>query len=395
MKVVAYLVNRYPEASLTTVRREIEAVSNCSIKVLRFAHRPSLQPLAACRDSAEAALTEYLATGNSLGMIRSLIAALILRPAGVCKAFGQIVRLKPLKIRNFSYLLLASRLLERLVAEGADHLHVHFAQSSAVVAMLTRALGGPRWTMTVHGPEDLDLAHQRVLSELAARANGTIAISEWAAASVRKAVAPHVIKIRVIGMGVDRDFLHPPTQIDPAGEILCVARLDRRKGHSVLLEAIRKLRMIGLTPTVRFVGDGPCRTQLESEVLRHGLQSQVQFAGWMLEKQVKECLDACRFFVLPSFSEGLPVSIMEAFARARPVIASEVAGIPELVLTQWNGLLVPPGDADALATAMRTFLEAGAGELFEIGMRGRAEVLSRFQSLQNGQLLVKFWQECH
>lgn len=393
MKVVAYLVNRYPEASLTTVRREIEAVSHCGIKVLRFAHRPSLQPLAASRDWAEAALTEYLATGNSLGLIRSFIATLILRPAGVCKAFRQTMRLKPLKIRNFSYLLLASRLFERLVAERVDHLHVHFAQSSAIVAMLAQALGGPRWTMTVHGPEDLDIQHERVLSRLAVSANGVVAISEWAAVSIRKVVSKPAFKIHVIGMGVDREFLKPPIPIDPSGEILCVARLDPRKGHSVLLEALQRLRMIGLTPRVRLVGDGPSRTKLESEVLRRGLQSQVLFAGWMLEKEVKECLDACRFFVLPSFSEGLPVSIMEAFARARPVIASEVAGIPELVSTS-SGLLVPPGDADALARAMRSFLEASPAELLELGMRGRAEVLSRHQSPHNGKLLVKFWQEC-
>jgi glycosyltransferase involved in cell wall biosynthesis len=195
-------------------------------------------------------------------------------------------------------------------------------------------------------------------------------------------------------MGVDREFLDPAVPIDPSGGILCVARLDRRKGHAVLLEALEKLRALGLTPDLKLVGDGPYREQLKSDVRCRGLQSQVHFAGWLTEREVRESLDRCRLFVLPSHSEGLPVSIMEAFARARPVIASGVAGIPELLYGQRNGLLVPPGDASALAAAIQALLGLPVTKLFELGMLGRAEVLSRFQSVQNAQSLVQLWREC-
>lgn len=391
---MAYLVNRYPETSLTTVRREISAVVGCGVEVLRFAHRPSMQPLAGTSDQAEAELTEYLATGSLFGLVSSLAGVFISHPRGVSKALGQLLGLKPLKMRNLSYLLLASRLVERMKAGGAEHLHVHFAQSSAIVAMLARSIGGPQWSMTVHGPEDLVPENHRVLSMLVLNASATVAISEWAAESIRRIVLPSIGRMRVIGMGVDCEFLDPPVPIDPYGEIICVARLDQRKGHAVLLEALDLLRMRGLTPNVKFIGDGPCRDQLTSDVRRRGLQRQVQFAGWLTESEVKESIDRCRFMVLPSYSEGLPVSIMEAFARARPVIASEVAGIPELIHENDNGLLIPPGNADALATSMQTFLETPVTRLLELGMKGRAEVMNRFRSARNGQLLVEFWREC-
>jgi glycosyltransferase involved in cell wall biosynthesis len=394
VKVVAYLVNRYPEASLTAIRREIDAVTRTGIEVLRFAHRPSIQPLGGDRDRAEAKITEYLVAGNIFGLVRSFLASLLSRPSQVLKAVALTLGLKPLKIRNFSYLLLASRLQERLRAQHAEHLHVHFALGSAVVAMLARALGGPPWSMTVHGPEDLAAENLHLLSVLANRTHATVAISARAAHSVLEAVKPRIARVTVIGMGVDEGFLDEPTPIDPSGQIACVARLEARKGHAILFQAIEKLRDLGHSPRLKLIGDGPLRDQLEAHVKSRGLGRQVEFAGWLPERQVKESLDHCRFLVLPSHSEGLPVSIMESFARARPVIASDVAGIPELVRAHENGLLVPPGDADALAASIRSFLEMPVTRLFELGMHGRSQVMNRFHSARNAQALIPVWRRC-
>jgi colanic acid/amylovoran biosynthesis glycosyltransferase len=391
MDVVAYLVNRYPEASLTTIRREIDAVSDAGIRVLRFAHRPSTQPLAGERDDVELRRTEFLATGGVLVLARPLIRTLISRPLALAKAFRAVLRLKPLKVGNFSYLMLACRLHERLAESGVRLLHVHFAQSSAIVAMLTRCLGGPRWTVTVHGPEDFEAAHRHALSTLASAADATIAVSNWAADAVRLAAAPREVNVSVIGMGVDGGFLDQPAPINPEGPIVCIARLDRRKGHAVLLEAAHALRAAGKSPMFELIGDGPCRQELELEVERRGLEHQIRFLGWRSERQVKEKLDRCRFLVLPSHAEGLPVSIMEAFARARPVIASDVAGIPELVKPDLNGLLVPAGDAAALASAIAVLLEMSPGQLLSLGMHGRAEVENGFQSAHNGAKLARLW----
>jgi glycosyltransferase involved in cell wall biosynthesis len=391
MDSVAYLVNRYPEASLTAIRREISAVEDLGVRVLRFAHRPSLQPFAGARDRAESARTEYLATGNFFALLIPLLAALITRPARIAKAVSLLGAVGMRNLRGLSYFVLACRLREWLAAAGVTRLHVHFAQSSAIVAALTEALGGPTFTLTVHGPEDLEAGHRPVLAALARAATGVAAISDWAAAGTRRAAAPAPVDVCVVRMTVDAACLEGPVPIARSGPVACVARLEERKGHRVLFDALEILRAAGERPFVELVGDGPARAALESEAARRGLSGQVRFLGWQTEEGVRACLDRCRFLVLPSHAEGLPVAIIEAFARARPVVATDVAGIAELVEDGRNGHLVPAGDAVALAAAMRNLLAKDPGELDALGRQGRKSVEMRFDSKQNARLLVGLW----
>lgn len=393
MRVVAYLVNRYPECSLTAIRREIGAVADSGLKVLRFAHRPSLQPLASDRDRFEASVTEYLAAGNSFRLVLALVRVLGTHPRRFAEALRKLLALQPLTFSHIAYLAVACRLFERLTAEAADHLHTHFAQSSAEVAMLTRALGGPPWSMTVHGPEDLEAFNRRRLSTLSLAANKTMAISDWAGDAMRRAVDPQAIDVRIVRMGVADEYLLPPVAMSDSGPIVCVGRLDGRKGHAVLLESLSLLRLAACKPPVTLIGDGPCKEELAAEIRRRGLAQQVTICGWLSERGVREKLDACRFLVLPSLSEGLPVAVMEAFARARPVIVTDVAAISELVRHKENGLVVAAGDPVGLSHAMEAFLALSTDELSSFGLRGRATVLDRFDSNRNAHTLIGIWRE--
>ncbi|MGH8249598.1 MAG: glycosyltransferase family 4 protein [Steroidobacteraceae bacterium] len=395
MEVVAYLINRYPEASLTTLRREIEAVESAGIRILRFAHRPSLQPFAAEKDRLEAKLTEYLVTGNCLDLAVPLARMLVRHPVRLARTIRLMLSLGRANLRHVAYLALACRLLERLEAGQAEHLHVHFAQSSAVVAMLAHSLGGPPWTMTVHGPEDFEPSRMRSLHVLAASSNATIAISRWASDATRRVVEPRAADVRVVRMGVDDQFLGPPVPVSASGAIVCIARLDRRKGHSVLFAAVQALRASGQTPHIELIGDGPCRQELQIEAERRGLAGQVTFSGWLTQEGVRDRLDRCRFVVLPSLAEGLPVSIMEAFARARPVVATGVGGITELVRHMENGMVATPGDAAGLADAMKTLLTMSPAALLELGMRGRSTVMEQFDSRANAGTLISIWRDLH
>ena len=87
-----------------------------------------------------------------------------------------------------------------------------------------------------------------------------------------------------------------------------------------------------------------------------------------------KAIDDSRALVLPSFAEGLPVVIMEALARARPVLSTFVAGIPELVVPGRNGWLVPAGSVDDLVGALQQLLDTPVGQLTEMGLRGREDV---------------------
>jgi glycosyltransferase involved in cell wall biosynthesis len=159
----------------------------------------------------------------------------------------------------------------------------------------------------------------------------------------------------------------------------------------VLFDALALLEDHGEQPVVELLGDGPARPALEAEAQRRGLAGQLRFRGWQTEEGVRACLDRCRFLVLPSRAEGLPVAIMEAFARGRPVIATGIAGIPEIVDDGRNGRLVPAGDAPALAAAMRQLLAMTPAQLEALGLQGRRAVEMRFDSQQNAGLLTALW----
>ena len=135
-----------------------------------------------------------------------------------------------------------------------------------------------------------------------------------------------------------------------AAIILTVARLDKQKGHIYLLNAARDVSGAVFV----FAGDGPERTSLEDAARELGVTEKVVFLG--SRKDVPELLKASDIFVLPSLFEGLPLSIMEAMAARKPVIASDIGGVRELLKNGETGILTPPGDIPALSTAITTLL---------------------------------------
>jgi glycosyltransferase involved in cell wall biosynthesis len=132
--------------------------------------------------------------------------------------------------------------------------------------------------------------------------------------------------------------------------ILTVARLDRQKGHCYLLQAAARIP----DALFVFVGDGPERPSLEIQARELGLSDRVIFLGY--RHDVIDLLASCNLFVLPSLYEGFPLSILEAMAAGKPVIASAIAGNDEVIIDGQTGLLVPPADPIALAHAIETLL---------------------------------------
>ena len=137
------------------------------------------------------------------------------------------------------------------------------------------------------------------------------------------------------------------------------------------------------------VGDGEMRPQIEAAIARLGVQDAVTLAGWQDEAAIRQYLDASHAMILPSFAEGLPMVIMEAMAAARPVIATYIAGTPELVLPGQTGWLVPAGDVEGLAEAIVEVAGATPQRLAQMGQTGRARVLGRHDVDASAALLER------
>ncbi len=385
---IAYLVNTYPRASQTFIRREIHAMERLGFHIHRFAMRSDRAALVEAADKAEDARTEHvLETGRPAllgaafwglrqrGALASLRLAMACGARGAGGGDGTGGRL-----RHLIYWAEAAFVARRCRTLGIGHLHAHFGTNSATVAMLVQALGGPRYSFTVHGPEEFDAPHALSLSDKIARATFAVAISSFGRSQLYRWSDPALWpRLKVIHCGIDpAAFPDDPVPPPPGGpHLVAIGRMAGQKGLALLIEAVALARKRNPGLHLTLVGDGPLRPALQAQVAAAGLMSQVTFAGWQDDAGVRAALARAQALVLSSFAEGLPVVAMEAMAAGRPVIATAIAGIPELVIPGETGWLVPAGDPIALAAAIHALAMTPPDRLAEMCAAARARVLAR------------------
>lgn len=372
--IVAYLVNQYPHVSHTFIRREIMALEHRGLEVRRFSIRPAPKDLVDPADAAEIRKTHVLLSDGLGRLAGSCLAILLTHPVLWFRTLATAIRLGQRSdrglFRHFAYFLEACR-LRRLVAD-VQHLHAHFGTNSATVAMLCWLLGGPRYSFTVHGPEEFDKPEALSLGEKIQRCAFVVAISSYGRSQLsrwsRFADWP---KIQVVHCGLDADFLNAEsTPVPDTRQLVCVGRLSEQKGQMLLLEAIERLTSSGVNVQLVLAGDGPLRSVIEREIRLRGLDNVVRITGWVTGDQVRQLIHKSRGLVLPSFAEGLPVVLMEALALGRPVVSTYIAGIPELVRPEVNGWLVPAGNVNELVSAIRELILTSPPRLTEMGLQG-------------------------
>jgi glycosyltransferase involved in cell wall biosynthesis len=381
--LVAYLVNQYPKPSVTFIRREIRALEAQGIAVRRFALRGwEDRPLDA-DDVEEQARTCYLLRNGATAMALAALREIAIRPQRFLAALFLALRLGRRSerglLRHLAYLGEACRLAGLLRESHAGHLHAHFGTNSTTVAMLTRALGGPPYSFTVHGPEEFDAPRALALPEKIRRADFVVAVSTFGRSQLCRWAEPgDWERLAVVHCGVDAPYLRAPLTPPPqARRLVCVGRLCAQKGQLLLIEAARQLTARGVSFELVLAGDGELHDRIEVAIHQAGLASRVRITGWIDGPRVREEILAARALVLPSFAEGLPVVLMEAMALRRPVISTYVAGIPELVVAGESGWLVPAGSVEALVAAMEEALECSPERLAAMGNAARLRVLSR------------------
>lgn len=399
---VAYLINRYPAASHSFIRREIDAVEAAGTEVFRFSVRPvGLAELPDDRDRAEMAKTVVLL---ELGMLRLLFDALrelVRAPTRFLAAMRAVfsgVEWKPVSIiRRAAYLAEAAALAGRMRTERIDHLHAHFGTNPAMVARVAGKLSGISYSFTVHGPDEFDAPVALDLRGKVADSAFCVAISSYGRSQLmRWSAFADWSKIEVVRCGVDESFLDERDQsrLPDVPQLCAVGRLSGQKGIPLLIEAAARLIDVGKSFRLTLVGDGEMRPEIEAMIRRLNLQDVVTIAGWASSDKVIDYLVASRAMVLPSFAEGLPVVIMEALALERPVVVTAIAGTPELVDEQC-GWLIPAGSIDALVEALGAVIDAPVDQLVGMGRTGRGRVLAQHDSRTNGRQLNALFHHYH
>jgi sugar transferase (PEP-CTERM/EpsH1 system associated) len=256
----------------------------------------------------------------------------------------------------------------------------------ALAAALARAgKGAPRVIHTKHGRnfpgEPRKVLANRLASSLTER---IVAVSDDARAVVVEVERINPAKVVTIQNGVDTDLFSPGGDVRAARAALgvppdgyhvgCVARLSPEKDHATLLAAFAMLRRRRPDAHLTLVGDGPLRTMLERETARLKLGGAVTFAG--TRGDVAALLPAFDVFALASRTEGISLTLIEAAAAGLPIVATRVGGNPEVLDEGVTGLLVPPGEPEALSAALLAI--ATHPDRAALGLRGRARTLARF-----------------
>lgn len=265
-----------------------------------------------------------------------------------------------------------------LLRERFDVVHAHWIVPQGVAVRLAKFLAGSRVPIvcTAHGSDILGL-----------RSAPARALQRWAAAgcfrvgAVSSALRDELLrrgvpaaKLRLLPMGV---ALAAPAQARDANLVACAGRVVAGKGVDVVLAAFA--RLAPAFPSVRLViaGGGPDLARYQEEAAAHGLAGRVDFLGAVPQARVLELFARAAIAVVPSFSEGLGLVMLEAMAAGCPTVVTDLPAIRDVVRPGENALVFPAGDSRALADALARMLE-DRPLAEQLGREGRRDVEGRY-----------------
>jgi colanic acid/amylovoran biosynthesis glycosyltransferase len=358
MKKIAYLLHHFPRITDTFIKREIRSLQKSGIEICVISvWKPDGSDTTPEILSEWSDGTHFLLPISRLSIAKALFDSLARSPIQFLCTLSLAFSTSRPGFRGLAYQLfyfveavLAADVIRR---KGIGHVHNHIGDQSGTVTMLAANLTKISYSITFHGwPVFFDAEGSRI-REKVLRASFTRAISYFCQSQLMMFSGsndPTRFKVVHCGLDLDKYRYRPPTE--QISSVFCAARLSPEKGLDFLIHALKLLLAQGHDLQLRLAGDGPTREELARLADELKLSDRVHFLGFLNENEVIHELQNCDLFVLPSFVEGLPVSVMEAMAIGVPVIATNIAGTSELVEDGRSGLLVRPSDSRALADAI-------------------------------------------
>ena len=398
---VAYLVNMYPKGSHTFIRREILEVERQGITVERFALRGWDSNPVDPTDREELAKTRHTLRDGLLPLLLQAIIVAGTRPGLFWCALRSALAMSKNGARPWPYHLIylahAARILTWLKDSDVTHIHAHFGTNSAEIASLIHTLGGPSYSFIVHGAEVLDNPSEHALPIKVKGAKFALGSCAYAASQMMYHVDPALWdRIKVVHCGLPSAvFDTAPAPLPEHPVFLSISRFSPEKGHVLLLRAFAEVLKSHAKAKLLLVGDGPMEDQLRAQVKDLGIQNAVVFEGWLDSNAVQAKIREASALVHPSFSEGLPVVIMEAMTERRPVISTYIAGIPELVKEGETGWLIPAGQEHELMRAMADCAARPNADLEAMGAAGFDRVRARHDIRTEAEKLIALFSAEH
>lgn len=393
---IAYMMSRFPKISETFILYEIVAVEELGLHVEIF-------PLVRETEPVQHREAERLAArAHDVRLVsRSVVAAQLYwlrrRPGAYLSAWAAAIRgnirSPRFLVRALAVVPLAATFARRMEELSIDHIHAHWATHPALGAYVASRLTGIPYSFTAHAHDIY--VDRPMLDEKIRGAAFVVTISEFNQRFLERLYGrPAAERVVVIHCGTDTSLFHPPTErVAAPWTIVCIASLQPQKGQTHLIEACRRLAAEGVDLRCLLIGEGEMRPILESQIVEAGLQGRVELLGHQARHRVVELLGAADVVAQPSVilpsgkMEGIPVALMEALAMARPVVATAISGVAELVEDGVTGLLVSPADPTQLTDALRRLhQEPPLAE--RLGAAGRRRVVEDFDLTRSARQLA-------
>jgi colanic acid/amylovoran biosynthesis glycosyltransferase len=362
---LVYLVSEYPAPNHGYLQKEIDGLCGNGICPIVATVRRSVRGLFS------------IATVPPAAKAKAIVHT-FLRPAAL-PVLALVIRTYGL--RGLAYFCQAAILGEWMLANHLNRVHIHFASH---LGLILSKLFPIRVSNTFHGLAEFGDPKGFHLKEKIEASDFVRTISLTGKAEAMRAVAPeHWPKIRMSRLGVDlKDYAPATYDRSHPFTLVCVARLSPEKGHHILIEAARMMAADGCEYRIKFVGDGPERSAIAEHVKAAGLDGKIEITGWLRPELVRQEYRQSHACVLPSFWEGIPITLMEAMASGLPCIATSLPGVMELIDHGISGLLVPPGDARQLAEAI-SLLRSDSERCRNLGAAARRKVEGEFDIIRN------------
>lgn len=365
MPAIAYLESELPALSATFVYEELHALERRGLRIVPITLREPISP--AKGQEALAMRTQVLYDRSPPAMAMRALMTIPTFGGAAFKALGwllgDMLALGPWRANAWKLAyqwLVGAHLADVLRREGCSHLHVHFANAPAQVAMYASAFSGVPFTIMAHANDIFE--HGLLLPQKARRAVKLLTISRFNVDFLRSVGVPEE-RTGLVRCGVTLPTRGDVPEYVPKSSyrIGTLCRLTEKKGIDDLLRAVALLRDAPAVE-VHIGGQGPLRQSLESLARELGVSDRVHFNGPIAHEDVGAWMRSLDVFALACKTDangdmdGIPVVLMEAMSQRVPVVSTWLSGIPELVVHEQTGLLARPGDPASLAAELRRLL---------------------------------------
>lgn len=389
---IGYLIPEFPGQTHIFFWREILALERMGIEVVLFSTRQPPPGLISHKWSQEAiARTEYL---GSIDPLAAATTALTVPPTVYAR---DILREGKALARDLATTSGAARLLHASCKrQGISHVHAHSCGRAALVTMMAHRMGGPTYSLTLHGPmsdygsgQRLKWRHAKFATVITEKLNALLPEQLGSDRPDRIFVQPMGVDVDVLS----RDLPYTPYQKGDTLRLFTCGRLNVVKGHQDLIDAVKTLRDKGIDVRLNVAGeddDGGSgyRRVLEDQIAELDLNHAVTLLGAISAEEVRRHLLDAHQFVLASWHEPLGVAYMEAMACETPTIGTNAGGAPELIRHGVDGIMVEPKSPKSLAAAIELIANSPE-DAMRLGKAGRARILDKFDCKRGAELIAR------